>query len=333
MFAHFARRMAPALLLVVAYTVVAALIVRFDLARTGERSLDFGQALYAMYTQLFFEPTEDLPHAPIARLLFWITPIAGFVLIAEGVYKVGATLLDREARREVWVRIVSERMRGHVIVCGLGHVGFRVVQELRDGGVDIVAIEQREQDSFVETVRSMNIPVIVGDARRDEILERAGAAHAKAVICTTDDDLANLEVALDSKRMNPEVRVVMRMFDQRLAAKVGGALDLDQTFSTSAVTAPLVALQATQAGIRAAYRTGDGAARVTAEIAVGEAFEPTLVSELEETIDGRIVGLRHAKEETFRAPKGTTRLLAGDVVVVDARPTDLPWIRKKLLAR
>src|SRR5690606_31919962 len=125
----------------------------------------------------------------------------------EGLYKVGGTLFDREARRDVWVRIMSERMRGHDVVCGLGHVGFRVVEELRDGGVEIVAIERKGDSTFVETVRGMGIPVHVGDARRDELLEVAGVARAKAVVCATDDDLANLEVALDAKRMNPEVRV------------------------------------------------------------------------------------------------------------------------------
>lgn len=332
MAAHFARQLAPALAIVVAYTVLAALVVRWDMARSGEKIADFGESLFAMYTLLFFEPTEALPQAPIARALFWVTPLAGFVLIAEGLYKVGGALFDREARRDVWVRIMSERMHGHVVVCGLGHVGFRVVEELRDGGVEIVAIERKEDSSFVETVRAMGIPVHVGDARRDELLEVAGVARARAVVCATDDDLANLEVALDAKRMNPEVRVVMRMFDQRLAAKVGGALELDQTFSTSAVSAPLVALQATQEGIRAAYRTGDGAARVVAEVTVGPRFEPTEVRELEDAIEGRIVGLRHAKEEAFRAPKGSTRILADDVVVVDAKPADLPWIRKKLRA-
>ena len=98
----------------------------------------------------------------------------------------------------------------------------------------------------------------------------------------------------------------------------------------SAVTAPLVALQATQVGIRAAYRTGDGVARVAAEMRVGDGFEPTAVGAIEDAIEGRIVGLRHAKEETFRAPKSKTNVLAGDVVVVDARPEDLSWIRKKL---
>jgi voltage-gated potassium channel len=329
---HFARRMAPAVLVVVVYTMVAAAIVRFDMLRVGEAAPDYGTALYAMYTQLFFEPTESLPHAPVARFLFWITPLAGFVLIAEGLYKVGATLLDEGARREVWVRIMSERMDGHVVVVGLGHVGYRVVQELRDGGEAVVAIERDEDDSFLETVRAMGIPVHVGDARRDELLEQAGIARASAVVCSTGDDLANLEVALDAKRMNPTIRVVLRMFDQRLAAKVGGALELDQTFSTSAVAAPLVALQATQHGIRAAYRTGDGAARVVAEITVGDAFDPTEVAIVEDRIEGRIVGLRHASDEAFRAPKSSTRVLAGDVVVVDAQPSDLAWIRKKLQA-
>ena len=67
----------------------------------------------------------------------------------------------------------------------------------------------------------------------------AGIGHALPTTMLTNDDLANLEIALDAKRMNGTIRVVMRMFDQRLAGKVGGALELDESFSTSALAAPL----------------------------------------------------------------------------------------------
>ena len=165
-------------------------------------------------------------------MVFWSSPIVGAILLAEGVLKIGASLLDATTRRELWVTIMTSRMRDHVVVCGLGHVGFRVVQELRALGEDVVAIEQEGEAMFVEAVRAADVPVHLGDARRDELLEACGVARAKAVVCATSNDLANLEIALDSKRMNPSVRVVLRMFDQRLAAKVGGAL-VENDWSTS----------------------------------------------------------------------------------------------------
>src|SRR4029079_5849520 len=132
-----------------------------------------------------------------------------------------------------------------------------------------------------------------GDARRDELLVEAGVERARAVVCATNDDLANLEVALDSKRMNPNIRVVLRMFDQGLANKVGGALDLDQTFSASALVAPIIALQATQGGVRTVYHLEDGAVHVIAELPIEkDKSAPCTVAEFEERHDVRVVGIR-----------------------------------------
>jgi Trk K+ transport system NAD-binding subunit len=322
--------MSPPILVVAAYTLVAALVVRWDMDRAGEVVPAFGDGLYAMYTQLFFEPTAALPQAPIARTIFWITPIVGAVLIAEGLVKVGSSFLNEEARRALWVRVMSERMLDHVIVCGLGHVGYRVVESLRRLGEPIVAIERRP-DSFIDSVRAMQVPVILGDARRDELLAEAGIERAKAVVCATDDDLANLEVALDAKRMNPNVRVVMRMFDQRLANKVGGALELDETFSTSALAAPLVALQATHLGVRSVYQRGDGETRVAVEVEAGPRTRKRTVEDFEDAFDACVVSVRKKGQEAFERARSSEHIAPGDRVLVDVSAGDLAAVTSALL--
>jgi voltage-gated potassium channel len=322
--AHVARKLGPWLVAAIGYTLVAAFVFRWDLARHGRPVKDFGATLYALYTQLFFEPTEDFPTSPIARTLFWITPVVGAVVVAEGVLKVGGALVDREARRELWTRLRSQRMKDHVVVCGLGNVGFRVVNALVDLGEAVVAIE-RNASSFVESVEHANIPVIRGDARRDELLIEAGIERARTVVCATDDDLANLEVAIDARRMNPKIRVVMRMFDQRMASKVGGALEFDRTFSTSAVTAPLVALQARWDGVRAVYPLDDGTLRVSLEMRVGSQCPAKTVGALEEALDVRVVAAT-VNGGPLTTARASTPLAAGDRVLVDAPAPLLPQI-------
>ncbi len=326
---HFVRAMAPPLLVVVAYTIFAAVVVQWDMARNGEEARPLSEELYGMYTQLFFEPTEDLPKAPIARLVFWVTPIFGVFLIAEGIVKIGSSLLNEEARRALWVRIMSERMLDHVIVIGLGHVGYRVVESLLKLGQPVVAIERKE-DSFLESVRAMKVPVFFGDARRDELLVEAGIERARAIVCATDDDLANLEVALDAKRMNADVRVVMRMFDQRLANKVGGALELDETFSTSALAAPLIALQATQGGVRTVYETGAGDVRVALELQAGPSFRSRSVGDLEDAVDARVITVRTKGTDEPARAKSDTPIGAGDLLLIDAAVPAISALRSAL---
>jgi voltage-gated potassium channel len=222
------------------------------------------------------------------------------------------------------VTIMGREMKDHVVVCGLGHVGFRVLQELRALGEEVIAIERKEGD-FVELARGAGMPVKIGDARVDALLEEIGIPRAKAVVCATDDDLANLEIALDAKRMNPNIRVVMRMFDQRLAAKVGGALELEQSFSSAGLAAPLVAMQATVRGVRAAYRLGE-TLRVTAEARIGKSSAKITVSELEERASCRIVAIQQG-EKSARTARGAESPDEGDIAIIDAAATDLARAR------
>jgi len=321
--------MGPPLLYAALYLLVAAFVLRWDLRRGGEHLPDFTETVWSLWTLLVFEPTDPFPHTPIARIVFWLTPLAGLFLLAQGVFKIGASLFDLATRREVWNSIMTDMMSGHVVVCGVGHVGYRVIEELCLLGEDVVAIEQDEKDSFVEAVREKGIPVHIGDARRDELLEQVGAKRAKAVVCATSNDLANLEIALDAKRMNPDVRVVMRMFDQRLAGKVGGALGLDQSFSTSALSAPLIAIQATYEGVRSAYRLDD-VVRVTAEVEVGASKPEAAVIDLEDRIPCRIVSRRKSPDESFQPVRPRDVVRPGDTLVVDAAAVDLPAVRFQL---
>src|SRR5208282_716051 len=88
---------------------------------------------------------------------------------------------------------------GHVVVCGLGNIGFRVIQELLRGGEKVVAIEQAPDGRFLATVRRLGVAVIIGDATVLEVLKQANAATARSVIAATSNQLANLEIALVSR--------------------------------------------------------------------------------------------------------------------------------------
>jgi len=311
------------------YLVGASFLLRWDLRRSGETLPDFSSTMWGLWTLLMFEPTEAFPHSPLARGIFWLTPLAGLFLLAQGVFKIGASLLDRDTQRQLWTSIMTDMMNNHVVVCGVGHVGYRVTEELCQLGEDVVAIEQNEGDAFVETVRASGVPVFIGDARRDELLVKVGVARAKAIVCATGDDLANLEIALDAKRMNPNVRVVMRMFDQRLAGKVGGALELDESFSTSALSAPMIAIQATHEGVRSAYRLED-VVRVTADVEVGSSQRDSAVMDIEERVPCRIVSRKAAKGEGFTAVRPKDIVHAGDTLIVDCAGVDLSAVRFQL---
>src|SRR6185436_14638016 len=127
--------------------------------------------------------------------------------------------------------------KGHVVVVGMGNVGYRVVLALQQVGVPVVALDSDPDAPFLATVRTL-APVILGDARLNETLERAGLPRARAVVAATDDDSANLGIGLAAHRMSPDVRTVVRLFDAGFARKVESSLGIDAALGASRIAAP-----------------------------------------------------------------------------------------------
>ncbi|MFL6193004.1 MAG: potassium channel family protein [Thermoanaerobaculia bacterium] len=145
---------------------------------------------------------------------------------------------------------------GHVVVIGMGNVGFRVINELADLGVPAVAVDFTPDGPFLATVRT-RVPLIVGDARLDDTLQRAGLDRARSVVAATGDDSVNLGVGIAAKRMNPKIRTVVRLFDAEFARKVENALGIDAALSSSRIAAPTFVAAALFSDVAKAFLVGD----------------------------------------------------------------------------
>ena len=114
----------------------------------------------------------------------------------------------------------------------------------------MVALEKDGNARFLADAKATGTPVLVRDMQEDQALLDAGVQYARAIIIATNDDMANLEVALDARRMNPKIRVIMRLFDQRMADKFKEAALIDEAFSPAALAAPIVAEMALKSSAR-----------------------------------------------------------------------------------
>ena len=90
--------------------------------------------------------------------------------------------------------------------------------------------------------------------RDDQALRDAGVESARVIVVASNDDLANIEVALDARRMNPGIRILLRLFDQRIADKFKDLGVIDEAFSSAALAAPVVADLALHPGGSTAVR-------------------------------------------------------------------------------
>lgn len=127
---------------------------------------------------------------------------------------------------------------GHVVVCGLGNLGFRVTEELRRAGEQVVAIEQSRESRFLAAAHRLGVPVIIGDAAMQELLRQANAPRARAVVASVNNDLANLEIALLVRELNPHQRVIVRLSQTDLAQALREAANIRYALSISALAAP-----------------------------------------------------------------------------------------------
>jgi Trk K+ transport system NAD-binding subunit len=205
------------------------------------------------------------------------------------------------------------RFEGHIIVVGLGSIGFRVVRELVRSGETVVAIEQRGSGEFVPVARELG-SVVLGNARTEETLRRAGIVGAKAIVAATDDDLANLSIALAAKRAHPACRVVLRLFDAALAEKMRDGPGIDAVLSVSTAAAPTFVGAALCPGTLQGIVLGDWMVAVFGRIVRRESTEiGRRADRLGETESALLV--RHDGAATYRDVPPDYCLQAGDQIL------------------
>jgi voltage-gated potassium channel len=223
---------------------------------TGQR-INFSEALYGTFALLFFQGSLQFPHQGFIQVLYFIIPILGLVVVADGVIRFGVALTNKQERGQKWQIAMASTYSGHVIICGMGKVGYRVALELMKFNRDVVAIEANPEGRFLEKTQALGIPVIIADARRSENLIKAGVEKADAVIPCTDNELTNLDIALDVREINPEAKIVLRMFDPELAQRVEKGFGIHTALSVSALAAPTFAAASMRVNVRSSFYLGD----------------------------------------------------------------------------
>ena len=175
-----------------------------------------------------------------AEILQTVTMLVGVALIPA----VTAAVVDSVVRARLALSNGKLRdISGHVIVVGLGNVGTRVVAQLYDLGVPVVAMERNELAPGVEYVRERQVPLVLADATQADTLSYARVDTCRALMVMTSSDVTNLDIGLTGMALRERtgggrLRVVLRLFDGDLAARVQTELDITSSRSVSLLAAP-----------------------------------------------------------------------------------------------
>ena len=133
---------------------------------------------------------------------------------------------------------------GHVILCDSGHVGPAILDLLLRMGENVVVIAAAPRKGWKEMLESMCVPLHIDEGSHEKVLREAGVEKAKSVLITTDDDLFNVSMALDAKRINHKTSVVVQLYDDQLAQRLEAAFGIDRALSISTLAAPVFAASA-----------------------------------------------------------------------------------------
>ena len=111
----------------------------------------------------------------------------------------------------------------HVIVCGLGRIGTRLVDELRKRGEWVVVVESDSRNEALKRCREHGTTAIVGNASDEFTLRKVRVHRAKALVSVVGDDGSNVETAVLARRLNQSrrstpLRCVIHVQDRKLRA-------------------------------------------------------------------------------------------------------------------
>ncbi|KOG10627.1 NAD-binding protein [Streptomyces viridochromogenes] len=193
---------------------VAALAVALTVV-TGEHPL------YATYMTLLdlFAINEPALHQSMARqilqLLSGLTGLLLLPVLLAAVLEALGTFRTASALRKP-----PRGLGGHVVLLGLGKIGTRVLTRLRELNIPVVCVESDPEARGMATARRLRVPVVLGDVTQEGVLEAAKIHRSHALLAVTSADTTNLEAALYARSVRPDLRVVLRLYDDDFATAV-----------------------------------------------------------------------------------------------------------------
>ncbi|MGF1486375.1 MAG: potassium channel family protein [Prochloraceae cyanobacterium] len=223
--------------------------------------------------------------------------------------------------------------RNHYVVCGLGVIGLQIVRQLHAQGYEVVVIEPDPNNRFLKTVRGMGIPVIVDDATFAGALNAANIARADCSIAVTSKDMTNVEIALTAKGLAPQIRLVLRVQDARLARSMQEVFKFDRVLCPLQIATPSFAAAALGGQVLGNGMTKDLLwVALATKISPDHPFRASLVKDAAKVAD--LVPLFLERDKTIIRGWDLleTQLNSGDILYLTMPATNLDRLYSRTVA-
>ena len=266
--------------------------------------------------------TEVHPLSDAGRLFTTLLIFGGVGVMAYSLGRLAEFMFQRSLSnvfgRRAMIKKLSQ-MKQHVIICGYGRTGSRVVAELRDANKSFVVIEENEE--LVKRMVELNIPHLLGDATEEETLDDARIREAESLVAALDSDAENLFLTLTAVGLCDKVRVIARVHDPDNARKFrkAGATRVVSPISSGANQIAQLLTRPSVVDLVELVAMDKSIALEVFEHTVEEKsdmLEKTLSeARVRQTLGAMVIAVKHADGTNAFDPGPATRLHLGDVLV------------------
>ncbi|WP_199510290.1 potassium channel family protein [Nucisporomicrobium flavum] len=316
--AALSRKLGIAVMITLVVTAIAGTVLAH-----ADNVDGFWRSMYVtLLTAVGSSDVEENRNA-VAQAAQLILTIAGLALLPLITAAVVEGMVN--ARLALARGVVTNPHQDHIVLVGLGSVGTRVLRQLTDLGLEVVAIDRRADARGAKVAEQLGVPLIVGDASLEETLRSASIATSKALVVVSTDDVTNLQAALNARSVRPDLRVVLRLFDDDFARRVQDAFSIDISRSVSRLAAPAFAAAMLDRDVLATIPV-DRHALLVADVRIlpGSPLDGAPLERADRPLSVRVIGLIAAGSEWVDwAPDPRRVLIAGDRVMAVARRAGL----------
>jgi voltage-gated potassium channel len=179
---------------------------------------------------------------PVEQVIMVFMFIVSVGLAASLVQSIVTTVVSREVLKEELVIKKVGRLERHIIVAGEGRLLIDVSNSLKKLHVEHVILTS-EKDSVKTFIHGGTLAIYGRPVDAQRALELANAKRASVLVCTFDDDGDNLLLAMNAKKLNPKIKILISVKDKALANSLQSS-DFDMVLPVFDITSHVL-VQAT----------------------------------------------------------------------------------------
>lgn len=262
-------------------------------------------------------PLSDAGRMFTILLIFVGVGVMAYCLTRLAEFMFQRSITNVFGRRAMMKKI--EQMKNHVIICGYGRTGSRVVTELESAGKPFIVIEQNED--LVRRLEEEGVPCIPGDATEEETLEKALISKADSLVAALESDAENLFLTLTANGLCDTLRVIARVHDPENARKFrkAGAHRVVSPISTGANQIAQLLTRPSVVDLIELVTRDKSIALQVFEYTIDEQNDMLGKSlseaRVRQTLGSMVIAVKHSDGTTAFDPGPETRLHLGDVLV------------------